>query len=297
MIIDTHIHFYDPTRPEGVAWPKPDSPLYRPVLPEHFRTVAEPCGVTHSVVVEASPRVEDNAWLLALAEASDGIVGVVGRLDPLDSRFGDHLERFAANPTFRGIRQSGKAVAAAIDDADGLAALVELSRRGLTLDLQCGPPDLDVLRRLVAVAPGLRIVLNHVATCPDAAGGLDPRWLAFLDAVSELPAVFAKLSGFDLTARSMHESVPTAPAFYRPAFEAMRTRLGTGRLLLASNWPVSERDLSYRTVVDIVRSWVETLAAADRHAVRAGNAQAAYGLPGGASQAASPSTGREGTPP
>ena len=34
MIIDTHVHFYDPTRPGGVPWPpKDDKVLYRPVLP------------------------------------------------------------------------------------------------------------------------------------------------------------------------------------------------------------------------------------------------------------------------
>ena len=42
-IIDTHTHFYDPTRPQGVPWPAPtDELLYRPVLPEHFRAVAAP---------------------------------------------------------------------------------------------------------------------------------------------------------------------------------------------------------------------------------------------------------------
>ena len=35
MIIDTHTHFYDPTRPEGVPWPPADNELlYRTVLPE-----------------------------------------------------------------------------------------------------------------------------------------------------------------------------------------------------------------------------------------------------------------------
>ena len=32
-IIDTHTHFYDPTRPQGVPWPAKDNKaLYRPVL-------------------------------------------------------------------------------------------------------------------------------------------------------------------------------------------------------------------------------------------------------------------------
>ena len=35
MIIDTHTHFYDPTRPQGVPWPPPDDTLlYRRVMPD-----------------------------------------------------------------------------------------------------------------------------------------------------------------------------------------------------------------------------------------------------------------------
>src|SRR5471032_1139521 len=33
-IIDTHIHLFDPTRPQGVPWPEPTNKiLYQPALP------------------------------------------------------------------------------------------------------------------------------------------------------------------------------------------------------------------------------------------------------------------------
>ncbi|MBT5690113.1 MAG: amidohydrolase, partial [Opitutae bacterium] len=36
-IIDTHIHLYDTSRPDGVPWPpESDKVLYRPVLSQHF---------------------------------------------------------------------------------------------------------------------------------------------------------------------------------------------------------------------------------------------------------------------
>ncbi len=41
--IDTHTHFYDPTRPEGVPWPRPtETEIYAPHLPDKFRAVADP---------------------------------------------------------------------------------------------------------------------------------------------------------------------------------------------------------------------------------------------------------------
>jgi predicted TIM-barrel fold metal-dependent hydrolase len=68
-IIDTHTHFYDPSRPQGVPWPpKNDSVLYRTVLPAELKSIVEPLGVKGTVVVEASPVVEDNAWVLEIAK-------------------------------------------------------------------------------------------------------------------------------------------------------------------------------------------------------------------------------------
>ena len=105
MIIDTHTHFYDPSRPQGVPWPGPDGgQLYRTVLPEHYRALAEPEGVTGTVVVEASAWLDDNQWILDLAEIDPFIVGLVGHIDPSRDAFADELARYADHPRFCGIR-------------------------------------------------------------------------------------------------------------------------------------------------------------------------------------------------
>ena len=102
--IDCHPHFYDPSRSEGVPWPGPKSPLYRTVLPKHLRALPKPRALTGTVVVEASGWVEDNQWLLDLAKDDPFIVGIVGNLRPGTEGFQKHLNRFAANPLYRGIR-------------------------------------------------------------------------------------------------------------------------------------------------------------------------------------------------
>ena len=106
-IIDTHTHFYDPTRAGGVPWPgKGDALLYRPTLPADYRAQPVPQPVTATVVVEASPLFEDNQWILDLAARDKFIVGFVGHLKPGEDAFAGHLKRFAANPLYRGIRVS-----------------------------------------------------------------------------------------------------------------------------------------------------------------------------------------------
>jgi L-fuconolactonase len=58
------------------------SKLYRTVLPADWLAVAAPHGVKETVMVEASPLVEDNQWILDLAAKEKCIVGFVGHLDP-----------------------------------------------------------------------------------------------------------------------------------------------------------------------------------------------------------------------
>src|SRR6478672_7328540 len=77
--IDTHIHLYDPTRPEGVPWPgKDDKVLYKPTLATYYLKVIAGTRMTGAIVVECSPRVEDNQWCLDQIKVNtdffDGVV-------------------------------------------------------------------------------------------------------------------------------------------------------------------------------------------------------------------------------
>src|SRR5271157_3312870 len=93
-IIDTHIHLFDPTRPQGVPWPeKSDAVLYKPALPERYRKIAVPLGIKGAIEVEASPWLEDNQWVLDVAAKDAIIVGTVGDLEPGKPDFRKQLER------------------------------------------------------------------------------------------------------------------------------------------------------------------------------------------------------------
>src|SRR3954470_18036149 len=60
-IIDTHLHLYDPTRPQGVPYPKVPNPPQ--ALPEMYREDVVPLGICGGIKVEASPWIEDNLWV------------------------------------------------------------------------------------------------------------------------------------------------------------------------------------------------------------------------------------------
>ena len=93
-ILDTHTHFYDPTRESGVPWPaKTDALLHRTVLPKHYRSLRVPQRVDGTVVVEASPLVEDNQWILDLAADDPGDIDLYLALA---ERTGDPVLELAA---------------------------------------------------------------------------------------------------------------------------------------------------------------------------------------------------------
>ena len=99
-IIDTHLHLYDPTRPQGAPYPKTANPP--PFLPRDYRESATPLGITGGIVVEASPWVEDNLWVLMTIEKEPLIVGLVGCLDPTKPDFREYLDRYHRNKLFLG---------------------------------------------------------------------------------------------------------------------------------------------------------------------------------------------------
>jgi L-fuconolactonase len=244
-IIDCHTHFYDPTRPEGVPFPGKGTPLYRTTLPEHLRAQKMFRKVTGTVIVEASPWVEDNAWLLNLAEKDPFVVGIVGNLQPGSPTFAKDLERFAANPLFRGIRISGTLLEKRIE-ADALAELQLLADRDLALDVN---GSAAVVARLAERLPSLRIVLNHSGHAPVTAAGPTAEWIAAVRAAAKHPNVFCKISHLVRTA--LHEKRPpgtTELDFYRPYLDVMWEAFGEDRVIYASNWPVSESISDYEAL-------------------------------------------------
>lgn len=254
MIVDTHTHFYDPRRQQGIPWPRPtDELLYRPCLPKHLKSLAVPHGVRGTIVVEASPWVEDNHWLVDLAEDEPFILGVVGNLDPRSATFAAHFEQLVRHPIFRGIRVAGPV----LDDLSDtvLNHLQMLADADLALDLLVNTVHLPQVVNLAERLGQLRIVINHVARVPIGGRGVkpDPAWQAGMAALARCPCIYCKVSG--LVERSGHEQAPADPAYYQPTIDVLWEHFGPQRLVYGSNWPVSERFAPYDHVFEIVKDY------------------------------------------
>lgn len=257
-IIDTHIHLFDPTRPEGVPWPgRNNTILYQPALPARFRTVAERFGVVGAIEVECSTWLEDNQWVLDVAERDSIMVGTVGNLEPGKPEFASQLERFHRNPLFRGIRYGnlwGRNFGAELEKPAFVANLKLLADAGLMLDTANPRPDLlAAVVRLTDLVPVLRVVVDHL---PSLARPEDPASRAVYDTsmaeLAQRPQVFIKVSE---VLRRVDGEVPADPAFYRPKLDEIFETFGPDRLLFASDWPNSDQWGTYEQVLNVVRDY------------------------------------------
>jgi L-fuconolactonase len=254
-VIDTHTHFYDPTRPQGVPWP-PDkaSPLYRTVLPKDFLKVASPLGVRNTVVVEASEWVEDNQWVLDLAQTNPSIIGLVGNLDPNDPKFKSHLDRFSKNKLFRGIRWRDNLVPFDGDFGRLETAAKQLSDLDLELDLLGPFTKLPAIDRLARAVPMLRMVINHAAH-PGDPKMLDPKWKEQVAQIAQHPNVFMKVSGLIEQVKGVVGKSPADTQYYLPVLDHLWERFGEDRLIYGSNWPVSESGGPYESSYAVVHEY------------------------------------------
>lgn len=254
-IIDCHTHFYDPSRPQGVPWPPKNTSLYRTVLPKDLRALPKTKPLSGTVIVEASKWIEDNQWLLDIAKDDPFIVGIVGNLHPESETYQSDLKRFAANPLYRGIRVSHKAVEKELT-AKNLKPFQLLLDHDLELDINGPPAMLTIATNLSKALPKLRIVINHIGNTALDKNGPQADWTEAMKVASEQENVFCKVSALVEGASRGGVKPPGELDFYRPYLDVLWNAFGDDRLIYGSNWPVSDRAADYATLQKIVLDYV-----------------------------------------
>lgn len=245
-IFETHIHFYQVTRPGGVPWPPPGATLlYRDVLPSEYKQLAAQHGIVGAGIVEASPLVEDNQWILDLVAGDRFFSFFVGSLEIGSPDFHVNLRRFAHDRRFVGIRgylwSPGEIT---LDDAQR-ASLEDLTRRGMTLDIisRGTTNPKPKVEALCAAFPKLRIVINHLGGAQGKTPA--PEWELAIRRLADLcPNLSMKFSSFyDMYQVGDGNTPWTAPLdleSYKEHFDVLMTAFGPDRLIFGTNWPVSD---------------------------------------------------------
>lgn len=236
-VIDTHVHLFDPTRPQGVPYAGPKGQPPQMASPANYRRQIVGTGIVGAVVVEASPWIEDNLWILERANSDPLFVGVVGNLDPSKPEFPEYLNRFSKDPLWRGIRYArvwqmeGSRQVLKPGMAEGLKLLAEM---GQTLDM--ANPSFDLLRgALLAMdaVPELRVVMDHMPSLDPT-----PQTQALYDSLirdlAQHPNFFLKLS--QVIHKDDKGVTVTAP---RARLDQLMVAFGEDRVMFGGDWPNS----------------------------------------------------------
>ncbi len=258
-IIDTHIHLFDPRRPQGVPWPpKDDKILFRPALPVRYRKVTAGLGIVGAIELECSPWIADNQWVLEIAAKDPIIVGMVGDLDPLHPDFGKQLERLHRNPLFLGIRYGnlwGRSLSEGVSKPQVISSLNLLAGSGLVMDTANPDPQLLAgVVRLTDRIPSLRIVIDHLPQLePPRDKSAQAALQATLRELGKRPQVFVKASE---VVHPVGGQVRYDLGFYRSRLDEIWDTFGPDRLIYGSDWPNSDHSAPFRQELKVVREYI-----------------------------------------
>jgi len=236
-VIDTHVHIFDPRRPQGVPYSGPRGQPPQIATPENYHQQIVGTGIVGAVIVEASPWIEDNLFILERANSDPIFVGLVGSLDPSKPDFGDYLNRFSKDPLWRGIRyarvwqmENGKQVL-----KPGMAEGLKLfAQTGQTLDM--ANPSFDLLRgALLAMdaAPDLRVVMDHMPSL-DPTPQTESLYNSLIAELAQRPNFFVKLS--QVRHKDANLNTVTAP---KERLDRLMAALGEDRVMFGGDWPNS----------------------------------------------------------
>ncbi|QSF46245.1 amidohydrolase family protein [Paenibacillus tianjinensis] len=250
MRIDAHQHYWKIDR-NDYGWITPEIPvLYRDYLPSDLEPHLQKHGISHTIVVQAAPTVEETEYILELSKHADSIAGVIGWLDLESPLFKTQYRQLCEHPKFTGIRVM-------IQEMDNpgillstpyIEALSYLAEEDLPVDLLVLADQLPQLIELLERVPGLRGVIDHLAKPPIASDRLEP-WRTQMAEIAQHPGIYCKLSGMVTEA---HPQGWTHEDFTVYVHE-MLDLFGPERLLFGSDWPVCLQAATYDEVMDILR--------------------------------------------
>jgi L-fuconolactonase len=248
------------------------APLRRRFAPRDLGPSLSANGVAGTVVVQARSSLDETTALLATAEQTPFVLGVVGWIDLTAPDAAEALAAFDGRLV--GIRhqvhdEPDSSWLLRDDVQRGLAAV---GAAGLAYDLLVRTRELPAAVETARRQPELRLVLDHVAKPPLASGELD-EWAEGVEALSCFPNVTCKLSGLVTEAANDWRAEQLVGCLRRAL-----DWFGADRCMFGSDWPVCLLAAEYGQVLGLVTAALEGASESERDAVLGGTAIETYGL-------------------
>ncbi len=255
-IIDSHIHLFDQTRPQGAPYAGGKENT-APALPARYRKLAAPLGIVGAIEIEASPWIEDNLWVLEVEEKDRMMVGTIGNLQPDKQEFKEYLDRYHKNKLFLGIRYGNLWDYNLVNQVTTpvfIEGVKLLQQADLVFETANPRPDLiEATIKVSDMVPGLRIVIDHLpAMLTRMDAGARTAVEASLQELAKRPLVWFKISEL----MQVKDGKPIVdPAVYKPTLDYMFDTFGQDKLIFGSDWPNGAAVNNLPTILKIVQNY------------------------------------------
>jgi L-fuconolactonase len=273
--IDAHQHFWTLDR-DDYGWLSADlKPLYKDFSPSALKPLLAEADISHSIVVQAAPTINETRYLLSLAKQYNSIAGVVGWV-PMDNPniSESTLSELCKDPKFVGIRP----MLQELDDPawikrPNLQATTELLiEYNLCFDALIKSIHLPHLLHFLKQNPTLRCVINHGAK-PNIASGEWDSWKTGIAKIAQQTDAFCKISGL-ITETSDEQDY----SVLAPYIDYLVNQFGPERLIWGSDWPVLNLAADYLSWYQAAQGLLNNLNLQEKELVFGLNAQKAYQL-------------------
>ncbi len=291
-IIDAHHHLceFSQSYPwlEGLAEPfryhGDDRPIRRSYLLEDYLADTEGYKLAGSVHIEngASDPLWEADWVQSVHE-DNGLPSVqVAKADLAGSGAQSRLERLAAIPTVRGIRDilnwhadpryTHTARPDLITDPAWLKGFSHLSTLGLSFDLQVFPAQLHQAARLAADHPDTLIILDHAGMPIDRGPESLRFWREGMQKMADQPNVVTKIS-----ALGTNDHTWTTESIRQIVLETIEV-FGPDRTMFGSNFPVDSLYSSFSALYTAFDEITKSMSIHERRQMFAETARRTYSL-------------------
>jgi L-fuconolactonase len=275
--IDAHQHFWQRAQAFDYAWL--DDPKLAKIsgdfLPDDLQHRITETGIDKTIFVQTQHNVDENAWVLALADENNFIAGVVGWVDLASPDCESQVEHWNRFDKFVGVRHVTQDEP---DDdfivrPDVLRGLKVLEKHQVPFDLLFYVKHLRHAVTLAQKLPDLPMVVDHLAK-PRIKEQVVVDWLPHLQAAAKFPNVFCKLSGMVTEADWEHWSAADLKPYVTAALDAF----GPERCMFGSDWPVCELAASYPEVHGALVELTDDLSDSEKEMIFGGTAAKFYNL-------------------
>lgn len=276
MILDSHHHLWAFNEDE-YGWIPEGSPCRADFLLPELVEATTASGVDGTVAVQARQIVQESEDLIAMGRESDVLKGIVGWVPLIDEDVDRHLEKYAPEAKYKGVRHVLQ------DEPDEYflrddfhRGLDKLPGYNLRYDLLLFQRQLPVATKLVDRQPGLGIIVDHIAKPEIHNGRIEDAWRTGMKELAKRDNILGvKVSGMVNEVLDEQIDEATLKNYFMETLEIF----GADRVMFGTDWPVCLMRIdAYKVWADMVKGWVSELSESEQALILGQNCAKTYQL-------------------